>query len=159
MPRIISHRGNLNGPIPERENSLSYIDEAINANWHVEVDVRAKDGHIYLGHDFAQYDVKYGELHSRRRHLWVHCKDIQSFFYMPDFKCFCHTADPFCLVTPGSYPAYPGWVWVHDLSLELTNLSIIPLLSKEDIDNFDLDRAKNIYGICTDYPEYLKSKL
>jgi glycerophosphoryl diester phosphodiesterase len=157
--RIISHRGNLDGPIPERENSLSYIDEAIEAGYNVEIDIRTEDGFLYLGHDFPQHRVPYGELYHRKRHLWVHCKDIQSFYYAPDFKSFCHTGDPFVLVTPGSYPRYQGWVWVHDLDLELTNLSIIPLLSKEDIDNFDLRRAKNIYGICTDYPNYLKSQL
>ena len=30
--------------------------------------------------------------------------------------------------------------------------------AKEDIDNFDLNRAKKIFGICTDYPDYLKDK-
>lgn len=50
-------------------------------------------------------------------------------------------------------------MWVHDLSLELTEDSIIPLLSKEDIDNFDLERVENIYGICTDYPQYLEEQL
>lgn len=157
--RIISHRGNLDGPNLARENTLKYIDEAIEAGFNVEIDLRAKDGLLHLGHDFAQHRVSYGELARRKRELWVHCKDIESFFYAPDFKCFCHTGDPFVLVSPGSYPEYNGWVWVHDLELELTNLSIIPLLSKEDIDNFDLSRANKIFGICTDYPYYLKEKL
>lgn len=157
--KIISHRGNLDGPNPAQENKIAYIDKAIDAGYHVEIDIRVKDGYLYTGHDFPQHRVPYGELAHRKRYLWVHCKDIESFFYAPDFKCFCHTNDPYVLVTPGSYPAYNGWVWVHDLELELTNLSIIPLLSKEDIDNFDLNRAKKIFGICTDYPNYLKEKL
>lgn len=158
-PRIISHRGNLNGPNPARENTISYIDEAIQAGFNVEVDLRVDNGSLHLGHDFAQHKVTYYDIAIRKRELWVHCKDIESFFYSPTFKCFCHTSDPFTLVTPGSYPNYQGWVWVHDLSLELTNLSIIPLISKEDIDDFDLDRTKTIFGICTDYPCYLKEKL
>ncbi len=40
MSGIISHRGNLDGPIPERENSPDYIDQAIKWGFVVEIDIR-----------------------------------------------------------------------------------------------------------------------
>jgi hypothetical protein len=92
--------------------------------------------------------------------LWVHCKDIDSFFVCRNLRSFCHTADPFCLIHNYSpINNYLPLVWVHDLSLNLNHISVIPLLSIQDIDNFDLGQAKNIYGICTDYPNYLSEKL
>ena len=36
--KLISHRGNLSGPIPESENNPSYITNAINKGFDVEVD-------------------------------------------------------------------------------------------------------------------------
>ena len=38
--KIISHRGNINGIIPEKENRPSYIDSAIGCGYEVEVDIR-----------------------------------------------------------------------------------------------------------------------
>ena len=35
----ISHRGNINGKIIERENSPDYIEEAVTAGYFCEVDV------------------------------------------------------------------------------------------------------------------------
>ena len=36
---FISHRGNLEGPNPERENNPDYISEALERVYSVEVDV------------------------------------------------------------------------------------------------------------------------
>ena len=54
---FISHRGNLDGLNPDRENSPEYIDEAIKLGFDVEIDVRTKDGELWLGHDEPQYKV------------------------------------------------------------------------------------------------------
>ena len=37
--KLIAHRGNIDGPNPERENSPEYIEEALKAGYDVEVDV------------------------------------------------------------------------------------------------------------------------
>ena len=52
---LISHRGNLTGSNPERENSQTYIQEALNKGFNVEVDVWVVNNQIYLGHDAPQY--------------------------------------------------------------------------------------------------------
>ena len=54
---LISHRGNLNGSIAEKENSPSYIDEAIKSGFHVEIDLFAIGKTLFLGHDFPQYKI------------------------------------------------------------------------------------------------------
>ena len=36
---LIAHRGNIDGPNPELENSLQYIDKAIDSGYNVEVDI------------------------------------------------------------------------------------------------------------------------
>ena len=45
---IISHRGNIRGPIPDKENRPSYIDCAIGNGYHVEIDVRSINGELWL---------------------------------------------------------------------------------------------------------------
>ena len=46
--KLYSHRGNLFGPIPERENKPDYIDEAISAGFNVEIDIWLKIGRAHV---------------------------------------------------------------------------------------------------------------
>ena len=69
---LISHRGNLNGPNPERENSPKYIDEAIEAGYDVEIDIWLNDGILYLGHDSIQYETSLQWLENRKNKLWIY---------------------------------------------------------------------------------------
>lgn len=149
--KIISHRGNLNGRISQLENYPTYINWAIENGFDVEIDLRMSDGKLYLGHDTPDNRVDLQWLINRNKSLWVHCKDLESVAYCEKLRVFCHTQDPFCIV-------YPKHIWVHDLSLKLNKNCIIPLLSKEDIDNFDFTRVDDLGGICTDFPKYLKEK-
>ena len=55
--KLISHRGNLNGVNPDRENSPSYIQKAIFAGYDVEIDVRWWNDGIWLGHDTPDWEV------------------------------------------------------------------------------------------------------
>ena len=52
--KIISHRGNIRGAIPDKENRPSYIDCAIGSGYDVEIDLRMIDGELWLGHDEPQ---------------------------------------------------------------------------------------------------------
>jgi hypothetical protein len=45
---FISHRGNINGADPTKENSPQYIEEALQKNFEVEVDVRFLNNSFYL---------------------------------------------------------------------------------------------------------------
>jgi len=149
---IISHRGNINGILPQKENRPSYIDCAIGLGYQVEIDVRLIENQLWLGHDYPQYKIDYNWLNKRKNNLWLHCKNLEAADYFTQFKneinYFCHTNDSFVLTSCGK-------LWVHDLSLSLGNNTIIPLLSYKDVEAYD---GKNVYAICTDYPMHLKLK-
>ena len=60
--KIISHRGNLNGPDPQKENSPEYLAKALEKGFDVEIDIWLKEKEdIYLGHDEPTYliDLKF----------------------------------------------------------------------------------------------------
>ena len=66
--KIISHRGNVRGAIPDRENRPSYIDCAIGNGYDVEIDVRLIAGQLWLGHDEPQYKVEHSWLQPRKEY-------------------------------------------------------------------------------------------
>ena len=49
---LISHRGNLNGPSPKKENTIEYINHALNEGFNVEIDIRLEDNIYYLGQEY-----------------------------------------------------------------------------------------------------------
>lgn len=146
----ISHRGNINGPIPDKENRPSYIDCAIQLGYDVEVDVRYINDEFWLGHDEPQYKIELTWMKLRKEKIWYHCKDLNSTIKLLEldegFKFFCHSSDDFVLTSTGH-------VWVHDLSKKINNKCIIPLLSIGEIDDYILTDE---FAVCTDYVNHLK---
>ena len=55
--KIISHRGNVRGPIPEKENRPSYIDCALGNGYDVEGAL--KNGILYPSLDPSIFEVKF----------------------------------------------------------------------------------------------------
>lgn len=107
---FISHRGNIKGRIPSKENSLSYIDEAIQRGFMVEVDLRCVDGQLYFGHDTPDYYVSKDFLHDRSQHLWIHAKDHEALGYLvgTSLNYFWHDTDDYTMTSKGYLWAYPG---------------------------------------------------
>jgi len=80
--KLISHRGNLQGPNPQDENHPNYILKALQKGYDVEIDVWYTDK-LRLGHDKPQHLVdEYLFLITWGQKLWFHCKNIEavSFF-------------------------------------------------------------------------------
>lgn len=144
---IISHRGNIRGPIPDKENRPSYIDCAIGNGYHVEIDVRSIDGELWLGHDFPQYKVDHNWLDKRRNYLWLHCKNLEAAKECWAYHSFCHTSDPFTYTSTGK-------MWLHDLSMKIDGNVIIPLIDRDDVECF-IPIGEKPFGVCTDYPSLL----
>ena len=48
---LISNRGNVDGVNLEKENTQSYIQQAIDLGYDVEIDVRYINNKFWLGHD------------------------------------------------------------------------------------------------------------
>ena len=109
---LISHRGNLNGRIPERENTSEYIIEAIQAGFNVEIDVRMHKGILHLGHDKPEEIVPFTFfLEPLKDFIWFHCKDYESLLFLMQekkytYKCFIHDKEPCTFVSN-------GMLWVH----------------------------------------------
>ncbi len=136
---IISHRGNINGPNKDRENSIEYIVEAAKAGYQVEVDVRIINSEIWLGHDGPQYLVDFKILESIKDVLWCHAKNINAleFLLKNNFHVFWHQTDDYTLTSKGIIWAYPGF--------HATGIYVMPELDDTIIDSKCL-------GVCTDYP-------
>lgn len=141
---LISHRGNIDGRIPNRENHPDYINEAIKDGYDVEVDVWFTSDGWYLGHDEPQYKVKTEYLFNQR--LWMHCKNavaLEKLNKWNNVKYFWHTNDDYTLVSNGIVWIYPGKQALKN------SIYCMP----EWGHNGDLSIC---YGICTD--EILKYK-
>ena len=142
---IISHRGNLNGIDPERENNPIFIDDCISKGFDVEIDLRILNNKLFLGHDKPQYEVEIDWLLKRKNNLWIHVKEYEALNkimpYIQNLQFFCHENDKFTLVSN-------GYIWSHDLQNKMNNRCIIPLLSKEQIESY---KQRDFYAVCTDY--------
>ena len=81
--KLIAHRGNINGPDPENENSPKYIESAIQQGYDVEIDLRVGIG-LQLGHDKSQYFIDSSWLNTFKDNLWIHCKDFAALTYLTE---------------------------------------------------------------------------
>lgn len=147
--KIISHRGNIEKPILELENSPEYIDTAIMKGYEVEVDLRLYNSNLYLGHDLPQYMINYTWLLDRYDKLWIHAKDYDSFSWLTGwnkqlenkkFKYFYHFNEDFTLLSN-------GYIWAHDINKIMNKYCIVPLLNDVAVKDYD---QNSMYAICTD---------
>ena len=136
---LISHRGNIDGKIVERENHPDYIDEAIALGYDVEIDLWFIDGRVYLGHDEPQYEVDDSWLGERTDKLWVHCKNVESLYWIRStiLHYFWHEEDTVTLTSKNHIWAYPGKQPIRG------SIAVMP---ERDNDNVLL-----CAGICSDY--------
>lgn len=142
---FISHRGNIDGPCPETENSPDQIQKCIDLGFDVEVDLRCKHGKLYLGHDYAQYEISEQWLLDNRNHLWIHCKDMMALDYCvhdDNFNYFFHDKDEYTLT---SY----GYVWANIGKLPVTKHTILVMPEKVNWYKSAIECMKP-HGICSD---------
>jgi hypothetical protein len=137
---IISHRGNIISPNPDEENIPSYINQAIELGFDVEVDCWRIGNELFLGHDKPVYKVNFNFLDQLP--IWVHCKNIELAEFLSrtkTIKYFWHQNDDIALTSNGFIWTYPG------KKLTKKSIAVLP----ETVPDWDI---KNTYGICTDYP-------
>ncbi len=134
--KLISHRGNLNGRIPELENTIDYINKALN-RFDVEVDVWWIDGKFYLGHDKPETEVTLDFLMHPK--LWCHTKNIEALNVLIDYDvhCFYHNIDDCTLTSRGYIWTYPG------KQLFINSIAVLPEQRYSD--------HTSCSGICSDF--------
>jgi hypothetical protein len=137
---LISHRGNIDGKIPELENKPSYIEDAIKLGFDVEIDVWMIEGVVLLGHDEPQYGISQHWLNERYERLWIHCKNIEAmewFNMIGGFNYFWHQEDTVTLTSMNVIWAYPGKQPIKG------SIAVMPEINNDNLDN--------CIGICSDY--------
>jgi len=142
---LISHRGNINGKIVERENTPDYIDEAIALGYDVEIDLWSIEGNLLLGHDEPQYGISQHWLNVRFNNVWVHCKNVEAMEWMNtigNFIYFWHQEDTMTLTSFNHIWAYPGKQPIKN------SIAVMP-----ELYNDDLTQCK---GVCSDYIQNYK---
>ena len=136
---LISHRGNIEGSIPELENTQPYINIAIANGYDVEIDVWWSNGYLYLGHDKPQHLIDLSWFEKNKDSLWVHCKNIESVVKLQntDFHYFWHQNDDLTLTSKNYIWAYPNKQPIKN------SIAVLPEIHKDDI--------SECIGVCSDY--------
>lgn len=139
--KLISHRGNLNGPIKNKENNPKYIIESVNEGFDVEIDVWYINNTFFLGHDEPKYEVD--EVFLTNNSFWCHAKNLDSLHKMLTNKkihCFWHEKD-LCSLTSQNF------IWSYNTN-KLTKNMICVLPEENSYETIDL---KLSFGICSDF--------
>jgi hypothetical protein len=152
MPLLIAHRGLLNGPDKDKENTLSAILTARQQGYDVEIDLWFNNDGWWLGHDSPQYKIDFDWLRIIDKksyfdvhHVWIHAKTIQTLYQLRKMRweghVFFHEKDPTVLTNTGYLWTYPGQ--------ELTPLSICVMPEYTDA----ILRCKDlqVYAFCSDW--------
>ena len=137
--KIISHRGNINGPDSDSENNPKKIEQALNLGYECEVDVWSQSGALTLCHDFKNdkhYSINAEFL--KKDGLWCHAKNIEALSAMIflGVHCFWHQEDNHTVTSK-------GFIWSHPKSAK--NKSAIHVEN-----NFCPDLIGKCLGICSD---------
>ncbi len=155
--KLISHRGNINGSNPSRENTIEYITECIvGYDLDVEVDITVTEGVAYLAHDSQtnspiNQSIKtlLDRFHDR---LWIHCKNIRAIEYaqkyMPMHNYFGHSHDDFVLTSKGYIFTKPSDVYGANV------ICVMPEIAACTVTNM-----RACFGVLTDYPLIYKTRL
>lgn len=134
----IAHRGNIDGPKEKYENEPSYILEALQEGYHVELDVWLLENKIFLGHDIPEYLVDVDFLKNNK--FWCHCKNIDAlnFLLKDDIRCFFHNTDDATLTSDGYIWTYPGG------NLFNKSICVMPERTGWNIPDY-------VTGVCSDF--------
>lgn len=134
--KIISHRGNLQGPDKNLENNPKHIKE-LTENFDVEIDLWCYKNQLFLGHDYPTYEIDISFFNQR---MWIHCKNIESIDFMSktNHHWFWHENDKITITSKGEIWCFPN-IYVEN------GITVMLGLTKE---------FPNIKGICTDYLNY-----
>jgi hypothetical protein len=141
MKKLISHRGNINGPNPEMENNPIYITEALNLGFDVEIDVWYVNNSFYLGHNEPTYKIDVDFLMNRG--MWCHAKNeeaLRQMIWIDGIHCFWHQNDDYTLTSEKIMWVYPG------KKLPANSICVLP-----EINNVEEYILKDCLGVCSDY--------
>lgn len=136
--KLISHRGNINGKDPSRENRFDYINDALDAGYEVEIDVWYEDKQWWLGHDEPTY--KTGTSILRNPKIWCHAKNKDALELLIQnnlHHCFFHANDNYTLTSNNI-------IWCNiNVPLIKGSVCVLPEMGYNG-------KLEQCYGICSD---------
>lgn len=138
----IAHRGNYAGKNKDKENTISYIEEAISKGYDVEVDVWLINNQWFLGHDSPTEIINLSFL--ERLVIWSHAKNLDAYFTLwnnPKVNVFWHDKDDFVFTSKGIK-------WCNINTLTYDGIMVMPELNKHYITL--LNTGHKPLGICSD---------
>ena len=153
--RVISHRGNINGPNELEENRPDIVTKRLGEGYQVEVDVWYHNNQFYFGHDNPQYllsdYIDNPEIFLLDKDLWCHAKNVNALdkLLLIGAHCFWHQEDRVTLTSK-------GYIWTYPGETEITPSSICVLNDRPDWRSGEL--SLTCAGICTDYAAEYKKK-
>jgi len=144
---LISHRGNIDCATHPLENTIAYIQRAIDSGYYVEIDVWKHSDKLWLGHDAPERVVNLEWLNTRSKSLFIHAKNHKAleFFTLENdilIPVFYHTCEDHVII------GNTNLIWSHKPE-EAGKNSIIPLLSFQEIQK--KEDCSHVYGICSDF--------
>ena len=140
--KFIAHRGNTQGPNPEKENDPDYIQEALEQGYDAEIDLWYTNGEWWLGHDHPTYTVSEEWLLKHKYCLWCHAKHIEALVALMDLgmNCFWHDQDNYVVTSHGYIWAFPG-----QRAGASRTVAVMPEVHSEEYD------LSNFYAVCSDF--------
>ena len=149
--RFIAHRGNIKGINKKKENTIDYINAAIDEGFDVEIDVYFYKNKFWLGHDEPEHIIKNLKLIKSNK-VWSHAKNIEAAFNLLKIKSsnfFWHQNDDITLTSKNFIWTYPN------KKLTSKSICVLPELQK----NIKINELKKIYGICSDKIIFYRDKI
>jgi hypothetical protein len=144
---LISHRGNISGPNPEKENHPEYILTALQAGYDVEIDVWFENGKFMLGHDEPQYEFPFELLDKNYSRLWIHCKNMDALSVLNNLDSSGNKVNYFMHESDLGVLTSKGYIW----STNLFNRGILVMPEA-----FNREPIETTLGVCSDYIEKYK---
>lgn len=187
MPLIISHRAqglqwfdhiqqkmvtNIKDNDQQAINYFCTTPGTHNVNY-VEVDVRVRDGKLWVGHDRPEYQFPYVEWY-QCPNLIVHCKTLEAVKWIqqrttqPSFDYFFHDNDEATFTRKGRLWVHPRVVYNIPQGILMPNYDIpkksfvvvnfhpngLCCFPQDECDRLR-DWLKTVGGVCTDYPKQM----
>ena len=147
---FISHRGNLEGPNPDRENTIDSIENCLKNGFDVEVDIWFENDSFYLGHDKPNLKLNLDLFKNDR--IWFHIKNIKSLEEISKYSpsnFFWHQSDKCTLTSSKKLWLYPN----HYINSP-DAIFVLPELSENKLEC----KKYKCYGICTDFIKFYYDK-
>ena len=144
-PEKIAHRGLIDGPNHEIENSMTTITEWCRQGRSSELDIWWHKGAFWIGHDEPCQRISKEFL--RSEYLWIHAKNPEAFYELQKLsnergwglRIFYHTDEDYALTTTGETIILPGLPDVEGWTYMMPEMrNIVPTVAGK---------------ICSDYQE------